>query len=542
MKSFNVQIPQEVHEKDMTIIYKDGNDKLNEIKANKEDIVKSFTKFKKQQKGEGVSNVIYIEEKLPFDIFNNFINVIYSHKLELNESNYRSYLYLSEKYENEEVQQIVKKFIDELPKTTNSEENKQAEIENDKEEILAQNLDICIKNGHLKKLPIQMLVRILTSPKRVINDHHLLFKFVIDYLKEKKDVNMNDDDRTNFAILPSSLDFCLMTNDEIIELFNVEEEQSFNSPLHANEKLRTLIENENDVKNQFTILEQKVNKIESLYKQKISELEQTIQTFKASTSNQGNNDKINDSINEVKESQEKVKTVIDEIQSKHIKTDQIVKEIKDRQIKNEQTIQTILSDVAINNNQINQLRQKNIEALINNQIHRIEKSVKCDNGIFKYLYDKYKSSPIEKGIIEIDGNSNNADETQRLPKIIDSKYAGSYWYSEDIENSYIKIKFQNSSVLLSKYWIRAGLNAFTDGFFTSWIVKGINEENQEVILDEVNETKEITPIHPEITRDIQSTQFFKSVEFIMVGKNKSNCYKFRVRNIELFGFFTDNDN
>lgn len=74
--------------------------------------------------------------------------------------------------------------------------------------------------------------------------------------------------------------------------------------------------------------------------------------------------------------------------------------------------------------------------------------IKCDNGIFKYLFEKYRLNPVENGLINIDGKSYDKDAQSMLPEILDSNYNGSYWYSKNEKHSSIKIKFNSSLVKL----------------------------------------------------------------------------------------------
>ena len=146
---------------------------------------------------------------------------------------------------------------------------KEGQIDFAKEELVAKNLDICLKNGFLKKIPLSILNRILNSPKRILNDHHLLFSFVLEKLNEYKE-NGNCDEKENLLILPGSLDYCLMTSDEMLALFEIQGENSeFISPSNAEERLKIFISNEK--RNEK--LSSKIGEIEARYTQQINELE-----------------------------------------------------------------------------------------------------------------------------------------------------------------------------------------------------------------------------------------------------------------------------
>lgn len=163
----------------------------------------------------------------------------------------------------------------------------------------------------------------------------------------------------------------------------------------------------------------------------------------------------------------------------------------------------------------------------------------CPNGIFKYLFDLYKENPVNKGLINIGGNSGDDSEKSLLPSLIDEKWTSDYWYSKNESDSYISIDFKNYFIEIYKYRLRVGRTSGS-GFFSSWILKGITEDNREVILDEVNNSTEITKNHPETTRSIKNHSIVRSIKLIMKGKSNDNDFNMLMRNIELCGYIKEN--
>ena len=83
------------------------------------------------------------------------------------------------------------------------------EIDYSKEEMIASHLDICLLNVNMLNFLIQKSIRILNSPKRVLNDHKLLFEFIKKFIfKQEKDEN-----EANIQLLMSSLDYSQMSTD-----------------------------------------------------------------------------------------------------------------------------------------------------------------------------------------------------------------------------------------------------------------------------------------------------------------------------------------
>lgn len=187
-----------------------------------------------------------------------------------------------------------------------------------------------------------------------------------------------------------------------------------------------------------------------------------------------------------------------------------------------------------------QLRKEN--ETVKSEINKIHQNnpeqniIECPDGIFQYLFDKYKSNPVDYGVIEISGNSIGFKNQLILRKIIDLNFE-KWWQSNYEKNSFIRINFKNSKVKIIKYRLRIG-SISGKHLFTSWILKGFMEDNQEVILDEVNESTEITESNSEITKLITNNDppFVYSINLIMKGKSSDNDSSMRLRNIELFGY------
>ena len=95
MNEIKVKIGKKDKKKDLTIIYKETGKCLHEIKTTKESILNSLGYFVKQLNEINYQNMIFIEEDIPYEIFNNFILSIETSEITLNENNYQQYFYLS---------------------------------------------------------------------------------------------------------------------------------------------------------------------------------------------------------------------------------------------------------------------------------------------------------------------------------------------------------------------------------------------------------------------------------------------------------------
>lgn len=172
---------------------------------------------------------------------------------------------------------------------------------------------------------------------------------------------------------------------------------------------------------------------------------------------------------------------------------------------------------------------------IDNDRYSIGTVKQCPNGIFQYFFDEFHSNPVDCGLIEITGNSYDENREKFLPNIVDPSWNSNHWASKDVENSYVKIEFKKSFINFNKYRLKSG---FTNGncFFTSWTLKGITKYNQEVILDEVDDTKELSIEKPEITKTIDNELPLRSIQLTMKGTRFGETdHHMDLRNIELFG-------
>lgn len=390
--------------------------------------------------------------------------------------------------------------------------------ENDflKEELIAKNLDISLKNGNMHKLPLKKLNRILNSPKRLINDHHLLFSFVISVMKTKLNEKLSQEDQENLFLLPSSLDYCEMSNDEISELFLTEKTFNFFEPRHSKEKIESFVSKEQLMVNKIDLLEKQIKEINDSFRTKITDYENHINetdTKIVEIQKTQKNSKINE------------KSFLSKIESIESNQNTYCGKLNDHDLK-----------LSKNEKSIKELNEKLKEiSEVKKQDEKV--CIECGNCIFKYLFDKYKTNPSKNGMIKINGNSYDSLNDNKLPNIIDANWTSNYWCSKHVQNSYIKIDFTQILVRIDKYTLRVG-NTLGDFYFTSWTLSGITENNQDVILDDVNNSNQINKSHPKATVILQGKPFVRSIQIKMKGNHNrtGNCdYGMAVRYFEIFG-------
>lgn len=291
MKRVKVSLLPSVQQNDLTIIYKEGNNQIHELKTPYNELIKSLRYFQRRTQEIELTKLIYLQEEIPFNIFSEFISSVNTKEIFLDENNFEAYYKLSCKYEFHELKMKIEEFMNNRPDLTSlvdqlittSKSNLTENNDNDlfKEEILSKNLDVVLQNNLLKKLPIETIIRVLNSPKRILKNHHLLFKFVISEMKNASEKKLNTNDQMIYAILPSTLDYNLMTRSEIIELLEIVnqiESLNFFSPKNSNEVMKTIIQTNDEMNDKFAAIE-KVVESQAI---EIENLKKRLESFESS--------------------------------------------------------------------------------------------------------------------------------------------------------------------------------------------------------------------------------------------------------------------
>lgn len=510
----------------------------------------------------------YVKSDVSESIFESFINFwVQETKPEVNIENYYQYLQLSQEF------CLMQEFLSST-KSNWSEYEQNIFILNDPmindksiiEQQVAQNLDDYIENQgeRLMRLNIQTLYNIFNHKNKKFTKHDRTYELIHQRYNENQDGNIfillrfieAQKIQTGhlFDSILNSEQRCGYTPNfdlSILEVIKKIQEQS-------KEQEKTIQELKKSCEEQKQEIEKHIKTIEELKKNceffsnfiekqenENKELRAVIENIKLQNNNFHDelrkqkecNDLINKSIENKIISQEKnsenLSKQIDDlkncIKKEFDKNEKYQKTSTMKQQSNEKLIdeQSIKNKTKVDTENILKQSEKNDEYNL----------IDCSNGFFKYLFDKYKANPIIKGLINIDGNSDANNKKHYLPYIINSSYSD-YYNSEDNVNSYITIDFKSFLLKFDKYSLTVG-DSSNEQLFKSWILKGITNENKEIILDNVNNLKEITQNNPKITRmiKIQNIPFVKSIHLQMKEKNTDNAYFMCLKNIEFFGVF-----
>lgn len=224
MEYIDLEIQNKQLEHDFTVNYEGREyhgdhfvEKIVQIKTSKEAFFTKLEYFK--GKANEYHNEISINDKYPIQIFQDFINSLTSYHIKINKNNYPVLAELCSKYQYQELKEEIEKIsqIDLQDIVSNYQFD---EPNFSKDEIIAENLDICLQNEQMVNYPIPVLCKILNSPKRIINDHHLLFTFVQKVINKKEEENYEN--KEDYALLLNSLDFLKMSDDDLDAYFKNE--------------------------------------------------------------------------------------------------------------------------------------------------------------------------------------------------------------------------------------------------------------------------------------------------------------------------------
>ena len=338
------RIPQIQFEKDFTIIYKglkddEKNDECKEeiieIKTSKDELLKHLRYLKSKSNEIKYLDEYFIHDEFHISIFKEFIESIQTSKIELTEQNYAEYYKISSKYEYHELNKVVENFINNRPDIQkiidqiSSNDINNDYLDEEKEKLIAKNLDFCLKYGNLSNLPISMLIRILNSPEKILNDYHLLFKFIMTKISEAETHNFDESDDNfleNIEILVTSLDYNEMTNDEILELLDKKKFFDHFGPRHSADKIRSMLIESQENEERFKKIENEAEKVKQRFEsieKKFEEQSKIILQYQIELSKFVTLQNIEEMINKQKEFETKLSEIDDKIKDYELKLKKI---------------------------------------------------------------------------------------------------------------------------------------------------------------------------------------------------------------------------
>lgn len=479
MDEIDYEISDSLSLEDFTIIYKgrkrsddEKEEAICEIKISRDELIRKLRYFKQKSHELIHNNEIYIHDKFHVDVFQDFINSISTKRIKINSINCYELLELSTKYQYQEILKKTKEFIDNrldikfITDQLSSQKVGKEDFDSSKEEIVSKNLDICLKNGYLNRIPLKILIRILNSPNRVIENHQLLFKFVMQKIE-----SADKSDNEIIEILPSCLDYTKMSLDEIDLFIKNEKKSTIFKPQKENEIMKTIYQQLNEIKEKNSIYEKQISELYKMF----SEIKQKEKL---------NEQKMNDMNEHYKQQQiqiEKQKELIQNLQHLNEKYEQQIKEKLEQQenniIKYKNEIDQKYSS-NMNKNQKHETKQQ----LIENKA-TIEIPFTNDNplqGIFNYLN---KISNIKDEINVTYSSRENMKDYMCLIRLSDDHFLTE---NENHTNPWICFEFKKSQIIPTNYTIKSYFSGESGYHPKSWIIEGSKDNIKWENLDEQN--------------------------------------------------------
>lgn len=485
---YSITIPQTKSENDLTIIYKRGRDELHELKSSKVEFFRTLRYFNQKKQ----TDLIYIQENVSFEIFEKFILSIIDKKVEIEEDCIPQLYYLCKKYEYEEFLSKIEEITKDKPNILTNSSYK----EMNKEEIISKNIEKSIQNGFLNTIPLKKLVEVLKSQKSEIKDHHLLFSFIVQTIQkyQQDKIHLSENDKQNLMILPTFLDFRKLTNEEIEELFEIENDDLFFNPQNSKERIQDFISKEKETEK----LSKKIDEIERKFQNQIENLKDEIQLIKKQKTEDVNN--MNDQllIEKVKNDEENRQMAIKQLQMLFKPQKQIFQQNEEEE------------EEASENSEEEEERKDFIVKLIevneNNEL----------NGIINYLTNESGGNPHDNGTIEVTSNSicspfchpknllNSAQEEDYLPK------------SSEL-NAWVLFDFKNCEIQISKYSLKSSNFSIDYGHLKNWVIEVSNNAKKWIVIDEHSNCSDLNGPNIIKTYEVKKNNFYRYCRFRNTG-------------------------
>ena len=162
------------------------------------------------------------------------------------------------------------------------------------------------------------------------------------------------------------------------------------------------------------------------------------------------------------------------------------------------------------------------------------------NGAFSYIQSFYQTQEISPIFVQARNSSKHEGTLDPKDTFTADVSTTSYWCSNNVENSWFEIYFNNNFFYLESYTIRA----YYKDFFSEYKVLGSNDGYKYDLIDEKSDLTEppSSPNFPSIHYECKYPKARKMFKFIPKGKKFGENYRFCIYNIDLFGRFKSKSN
>ena len=157
------------------------------------------------------------------------------------------------------------------------------------------------------------------------------------------------------------------------------------------------------------------------------------------------------------------------------------------------------------------------------------------DGIFAHLTSEVNGNLMEKGIVQISGNSADKNRESTIHEIINFEW-NKCWTSANEPNSYILFDFGVHQVCLTHYTIKTYLCGAGYSHLKNWVIEGSNS-GQWYEIDRRDDNNELNGKSKVATFQVATTGDFQMIRLRQTGPNHYGDNYLILTNVEFFGDF-----
>ncbi|KAK8839940.1 hypothetical protein M9Y10_031655 [Tritrichomonas musculus] len=142
-------------------------------------------------------------------------------------------------------------------------------------------------------------------------------------------------------------------------------------------------------------------------------------------------------------------------------------------------------------------------------------------GIMNHLNEETGSNIHDNGTIEITSNSIGSDDIDYHPKNIIDYHSNNFYYSKDIDNTFICFDFKDKLVQLSSYLVKSFGNTANFQHLRNWVVEGSMNGDDWQIIDRHDNDPTLNGSHIVHSFDVndEKNDFYRFIRLRQIGNS-----------------------
>ncbi|OHS98836.1 hypothetical protein TRFO_01916 [Tritrichomonas foetus] len=408
-----------------------------------------------------------------------------------------------------------------------NERNNENEKENEKkEEMIAKHLEESIQSGLLRKMKYSRLYRILSSPSLFIENHHLLYDFILSLFDDFQKYNEKgkENEKSILQSFVTFLNYEEMNDEEILKLISHPLFCECYQPKHSTTMIYKLLKQQQSNEILLSTHETRFQELEQKYEEQLSKFE----TINKQTSHQI----INEIEKQIHQQEQEIKEKLSNFEKLFLKHQtEIQNEIETK-------INSKFSENSkqMKNDYFDSLRQEinSIKLKLNLKYSECQYKNEPFEGIISELTKQTGRNVYESGLVDITGNRNEYyGSFSSLVNYSDERIT---YLSKDEKNSYLCFDFKNHQISLSHYSIKISSGRY---HLRSWKIEGSNDGYYWKELDSHSNDQTLyleCQIHTfEIKHRNQQNSRYRFIRLTQTGLSSYGNNQFALTHIEFFG-------